>query len=84
MRVEKKLSKSLQKSAVVASALILSFAFLPGSANAVETQLTLGSASTYGVLASSTITNAGASTVTGIFTDYASVMEFKFDGFCSH
>jgi len=51
--------------AVVASTIALIFTLFPTSAGAAETALNMGSAATYGVLASSTITNATASTVSG-------------------
>ena len=51
--------------AVVASAIALTFTLFPTSAGASETALNMGSAATYGVLASSTITNATASAVSG-------------------
>jgi len=51
--------------AILGLASALTVALLPGSANAVETPLNMGVASTYGVLAYSAITNATPSAVSG-------------------
>jgi hypothetical protein len=58
----KRVSKTLL---VIGSAIALGIGFIPGSAQAVEATISMGSASTYGVLANAGITSATASGVTG-------------------
>lgn len=56
---------SVTKITLLGMVVALGISFAPSSAQASEAPLILGSASTYGVLASSTVTSAAASTVTG-------------------
>lgn len=56
---------SIKKIFIIGAVTVLGITFIPNSANAVEAPLNLGTAGTYGVLASSTITNATASSVSG-------------------
>jgi type VI secretion system secreted protein VgrG len=58
-------SSFLKRSAVVVSAVALTFGFFPGFANAAEAPLSMASASSYGVLANAAITSATVSGVTG-------------------
>ena len=55
----------MKKILTVGSVIALCIAVVPNIARAAEAPLTLATASTYGVLASSSITSASASTVTG-------------------
>jgi hypothetical protein len=55
----------MKKILTVGSVIALCIAVFPNIASAAEAPLSLATASTYGVLASSTITNATASTVGG-------------------
>ena len=51
--------------AIVSFTLLLFIGFFPGTANAAEAPLTMGTASTYGVLASAAVTSATASGISG-------------------
>lgn len=55
----------MKKKLIIGSVIALCITALPNIASAVEAPLSLGTASTYGVLASSSITSATASTVAG-------------------
>lgn len=65
MESNRSISSSFKKLIITSAALALIVGFLPGSAQAVETVPHLGSASTYGALASAAITNTGTSSISG-------------------
>ncbi len=65
MRISKKVSPLLATLTVSTLAVAFAVTFFPSAAQAAEAPLSLGTASTYGVLASSAVTSATASGITG-------------------
>ena len=65
MRISKKVSPLLATLTVSTLAVAFAVTFFPSAAQAAEAPLSMGTASTYGVLASSAVTSATASGITG-------------------
>ena len=65
MKNNHKNNSTITKIAAMGAVIALSIGLFPGSANAAETALSMGTASTYGVLASAAVTSATVSGVTG-------------------